>query len=59
VPDYWIVNLVESRLEVYRAPAATAPFGWRYHAMEIPGPSHYVAALVRPDAVIRVADLLP
>src|SRR6266567_1502940 len=33
VPDYWIVNLVDRILEVYREPVAdvTALLGWAYH----------------------------
>jgi hypothetical protein len=32
VKDYWIVNLVERVLEVYREPVtdAASPYGWRY-----------------------------
>src|SRR3989449_7061646 len=34
--DYWIVNLVDRVLEVYRRPVPdpSAPFGWRYSARE-------------------------
>jgi hypothetical protein len=32
IADYWIVNLVDHVVEVYRDPGPdlTAPFGWRY-----------------------------
>lgn len=35
--DYWILNLVDRVLEVYRAPVAdpSAPFGWRYASNEV------------------------
>src|SRR5262249_17416938 len=36
VPDYWIVNLVDHTLEVYRDPEpdATASFGWSYRRVQ-------------------------
>ena len=59
--DYWILNLVDSNLEVYRGPAvdASAPFGWRYARREVFGPSGQVSPLAAPNASIRVGDLLP
>src|SRR5437870_13876940 len=35
-PEYWIVNLVDRVLEVYREPVASpsAPYGWDYRTME-------------------------
>lgn len=64
LPDYWIVNLVDRALEVYREPArdATAPFGWSYTRRDVLGPSPglTVAPLAAaPAATVRVADLLP
>jgi Uma2 family endonuclease len=58
--DYWVLNLVDRVLEVYREPVidATAPFGWRYARLEVVD----AAADVRPLAAastLRVADLLP
>jgi Uma2 family endonuclease len=57
--DYWIVNLVDRVLEVYREPApdATAPFGARYARHEVIGPSAEVSPLAAPQARIRVRDL--
>src|SRR5882724_10191502 len=36
VRDYWIVNLVDRALEVYRDPGPdpATPYGWRYRAVE-------------------------
>lgn len=61
VPDYWIVNLVERIVEVYRRPGAdaSADFGWRYLEVERLGPGAAVSPLGRPEAVIAVTDLLP
>jgi len=55
VTDYWIVNLVDRRLEIYRDPT---PEG-RYLDVTTYGPEEAVSPLVLPDAEIRVADLLP
>ena len=61
IADYWIVNIPDRRLEVYRDPApdAAAPFGWRYGRVVTLGPDERVAPLAVPSAFVTVADLLP
>ena len=61
VHDYWIVNLVERVLEVYRDPGPdpTAPYGWRYRAVERLGPAAAVSPLALPSVRLAVSDLLP
>ena len=61
VADYWIVNLVDRVLEVYREPAhdPDAPFGWRYPSGAVYGPDASISPLASPSALIRVSDLLP
>jgi len=61
VHDYWIVNLVERVLEVYRDPGPdpTAPYGWRYRAVERLGPAAVVSPLALPSMRLAVSDLLP
>ena len=61
VADYWIVNLPDRRLEVYRDPRPdpAAPFGWRYGTPLTLGPDDRVAPLAAPAASVTVADLLP
>jgi Uma2 family endonuclease len=61
LPDYWVLNLEDNVLEVYREPAAdpSAPFGWRYARREVFDASSEVNPLAAPGAHIRVADLLP
>ena len=61
VADYWIVNLVDRVLEVYREPvqAPAAAYGWQYGALLRLGPTDFIAALAAPHARIAVADLLP
>jgi Uma2 family endonuclease len=59
--DYWIVNLVDRVLEVYREPAAdpSSLFGWRYARREVLRPPAAARPLAMPLTAIRVADLLP
>ena len=61
IVDYWIVNLVDRVLEVYREPGAdvTAPYGWRYMSVERFTPPSAVAPVGVPTAPIPVAALLP
>lgn len=54
VPEYWIVNLSEGVLEVYREPSGDA-----YRTKITFEPGDTVAPVARPDAAIPVADLLP
>src|SRR6058998_616136 len=59
--DYWIVNLVDRVLEVYRRPVPdpSSPFGWRYASKEVLSAESFVELLVAPGARILVSDLLP
>lgn len=59
--DYWVLNLLDRVLEVYREPGADsgAPFGWRYLRCEAFDASARVTPLAAPSAIVRVADLLP
>jgi len=61
IQDYWIVNLVDHRLEVYRTPVAdpAQPFGMRYSQRTVLAPGDTVSPLVLPQVPIAVADLLP
>ena len=61
VQDYWIVNLIDRVLEVYRdqGPDQSAPYGWRYRSVETLPPPAVVVPLAPPSAQIAVADLLP
>jgi Uma2 family endonuclease len=59
--DYWVLNLVDRVLEVYREPVAdsAAPFGWRYGRSEVLGADARVTPLAAPAAIIPVTRLLP
>lgn len=54
IPEAWILNLVESTLEVHRQPV-----GGAYKVRQILRKGDSVSPLARPDAAIAVADLLP
>jgi Uma2 family endonuclease len=61
IQDYWIVNLVDRVLEVYRDPATDAPaaYGWRYQSMRSLSPADVAIPLAFASMRITVADLLP
>jgi Uma2 family endonuclease len=61
LPDYWIVNLVDRVLEVYRDPVPdpSARYEWRYASARTVAESETVAPLALPTLHIAVADLLP
>jgi Uma2 family endonuclease len=60
VQDYWIVNLVERAIEVFRDPAphAPAPCGWHYRSMERLQPPAIVSPLAMPTVRIGTGHLL-
>jgi len=59
--DYWIVNLVEGVVEIYRdpSPMSDAPGSWGYRSVVVHRPPAAVTPLAVPDRRIRVVDLLP
>jgi Uma2 family endonuclease len=61
VADYWIVNVVDRVLEVYREPQAdsAAAFGWRYTRNDTLGPPAGVTPLAAPAASVPVSEFLP
>jgi Uma2 family endonuclease len=61
VADYWVVDLVEKRLIVYRNPQPDPgqPFAAKYGQVQMLKPPHVVAPLCEPGLSIPVAELLP
>jgi Uma2 family endonuclease len=59
--DYWLVNLPDRRLELYRDPVpdGAARYGWRYGSTQTIAAEERVSPLAKPGASVRVADLLP
>lgn len=60
ISDYWIVNLVQDQLEIYRDPMpdATQPHGHRYSSVTVHAHGALVSPLTKPGLAIAVADLL-
>jgi Uma2 family endonuclease len=54
IPEYWIENLPQRRLEVYRDPS-----GQRYRSIAFHNEPESIAPVAAPQSLIRVADLLP
>jgi Uma2 family endonuclease len=61
IDDYWIVNLVQRQLEVYRNRVADSArqFGWWYADRTILDAGDFVSPLALPQARIAVNDFLP
>jgi Uma2 family endonuclease len=61
IADYWVVNLLDEVLEVYRAPvrARSSREAWKYGSVRRLGRHAVVTPLAAPRARIRVAALLP
>lgn len=53
IPEYWIVNLVDNRLEVYRQPE-----NGDYRDQRTLSNSDSLSLVSLPDLVVRVADIL-
>src|SRR5258707_5083920 len=59
--DYWVLNLLDRVLEVYREPApdSAPPFGWRSTRSEVFGPAARATPLAAPGAGASVSQPLP
>ena len=59
--DYWVVNLREEVLEVYRQPVRwpSSRHGWKYRSVRLVRRGATIAPLAAPQARIAIADLLP
>jgi len=54
IPEYWLVDLIAGKLEVYRQPSGEA-----YSSQQVLTRDDAISPLHSPDAVIAVAELLP
>ena len=61
IADYWILNLVDEVLEVYREPIreTSRTNGWKYASVRLLKRKAVVTPLAAPLARIRVSSLLP
>lgn len=59
IKDYWIVNLLDDRVEVYREPAEMPgePYQWGYKQVRYYTMDEYVSPLEKPKTRIKVRDL--
>lgn len=60
IADYWIVNLVDNQVEVYRDPEPdpNEPFGFRYNSRNVLTRGSTINPVARPHESVAVADLL-
>ena len=59
IADYWIVNLVDGAVEVYRAPAPERARRFSYREVRIARPGEVLVPLAEPGARILVEAFLP
>jgi len=61
VPEYWILNLRDRVLEVYREPHPdpSSPHGWAYRSRQSLAAGEHVTPSAAPSARIAAANLLP
>ena len=61
VEDYWVVNLMDENVEVYRGPSAMPhqPTGHGYRSKVIYMRGETIAPLAEPEGAVTVDDLLP
>lgn len=61
VPEYWVVNLVDRRIEVYRdrVEDSSMRFGWRYQNIRHFGAGEAVPVSPKPGVALNVSEILP
>jgi Uma2 family endonuclease len=61
VPEYWILNLRDRALEVFREPHPdlSARHGWAYRSRQSLAAGEHVTPSAAPSVRIAIADLLP
>jgi Uma2 family endonuclease len=61
IADYWILNLNDRQLEIYRNPGPdpSRKGRFKYHDTTILSADGHASPLARPEARIAVADMLP
>ena len=59
VPEYWILHVLNRKLEIYRRPLEREQGVWAYGELQTYGEDDTVAPLIDETKAIKVADLLP
>lgn len=57
--EYWIINLLEGYLEIYRHPVIVSSSSIAYQSHSAASSSDTISPLVAPDMSLAVAELLP
>jgi len=59
IQEYWLLNLVDRCLEIYRDPAPVGAAAPGYRSIRVARADETIAPLARPEVSISVSDLLP
>lgn len=61
ITDYWIVNVIDRQVEIYRGPVSDSgfPYGFSYAELKISTELDSITPLAKPGTTIPVTDLLP
>lgn len=59
IGEYWILNLKDRCLEVYRRPVKDKNIGFIYTEIYVVGENETVSPLAKPKGKIKVSDILP
>jgi len=59
VGEYWILNLKQRCLEVYRRPVKSKSLGYAYAQISVLSESESISPLARPKSKIKVSHMLP
>jgi Uma2 family endonuclease len=59
IPEYWVIDLEQTQLLVFRDPAPIAAGGASYRTQLALAPNESVSPLAAPAVSVAVADLLP
>lgn len=59
IEDYWVVNLQDRCVEVYRKPTKDPNLGFIYAERTVYGEDQSFSPLAKPGSKIKVADILP
>ena len=59
ISEYWIINLKNRCVEVYRKPIEDPNLGFIYSERTVFGENQSISPLAKPQSKIKVADMLP
>ncbi len=61
IPEYWIINLAERVVEVFREPVPMSgrPYGYGYRQQGVYRAGEVLTPVAKPESVVAVDDLLP